>query len=94
MVGLEDAVRDKPGDGVDFTVSVRLADGSVVKLFSRYVDPRQIVQDRGWIGNRVPLGAFAGQSISIILSTSTGPRGDSQFDWAFWGEPRVILDAL
>lgn len=94
LVGLEDAVQDKPGDGVEFTVSARLADGSVVNLFSRYVDPRQNVQDRGWIGNRVPLGAFAGQAISIILSTSTGPKGDSQFDWALWGEPRVVLDAL
>lgn len=93
-LALEEVVQEKPGDGVEFNVSVRLPDGTVVKVFSRYVDPRVNEKDRGWLMTRVPLGGFAGQKVSIILSTTVGPKGDSQFDWALWGEPRVILGPL
>lgn len=94
FVGLDESVLDKPGDGVEFTVSVRLHDGVVVKVFSRAVDPRRDPALRGWLPVRVPLGAFAGQPVRIVLATSPGPAGDDRFDWALWSQPRLILDPM
>ena len=93
-LALEDTVLDKPGDGVEFTVSLKLSDGAVVKLFSRHVNPRTVERDRGWLAIRVPLGSFAGSLVRLVLSTGPGPAGDVQFDWAAWGEPKIFLDGM
>ena len=93
FIGLDDAVLDKPGDGVEFTVRVKLSTDVEVEVFSQYVDNRRNA-DRGWTSIRVPLGAFAGQHVRLVLSTAAGPAGNNSYDWALWGEPRLILDEL
>jgi hypothetical protein len=86
-IGLDDSVRDKPGDGVDFTVSVRQPDGYIVEVWSKYLDSRKNEMDGGWHNVRVSLEKYSGLTISIILSTSI--TDDSQFDWAYWGKPTL-----
>ena len=90
-IGLQDTVVEKPGDGVDFTISVRLPDGAVSEVWSKYLDTRVNASDRGWQSMRVSLEKFAGQTVKIILSTSSGPAADNRFDWAFWGDPRTVV---
>jgi hypothetical protein len=92
-VGLQDDVQDKPGDGVEFTVSVKLPDGSVSNVWSKYIDPRVDPASRGWQASEVSLGKFAGQTVQVILRTSSGPAGDNRFDWSLWGEPVVVVGA-
>ena len=92
-IGLDDSVAAKPGDGVDFVISVRQADGNIAEVWSRYIDSRKNDADKGWQQARVSLEKFAGQTVSLILSTSVGAAGDSQFDWAFWGRPQLLADS-
>lgn len=90
-IGLDDSVRDKPGDGVDFTVSVRQPDGSIAEVWSKYIDSRKNEADRGWQHKRVSLERFSGLTVRIILRTSIAD--DSQFDWGYWGSPQLSAGA-
>jgi len=29
----------------------------------------------------------------LTLATSPGPRGDANWDWAWWGEPMIVMNA-
>ena len=89
-IGIDDSVRDKPGDGVDFTVSVRESSGTITELWSKYLDAKRHAADRGWHPVTVSLEKYAGQTISIILSTSIAD--DGQFDGAYWGTPQLTPD--
>jgi hypothetical protein len=89
-IGIRPDAWDKPGDGVDFTVSVRTADGGTADLFSHYLDAKRHQEHRGWVDVRVPLASYAGETIRIVLSTGPGPAGDMDYDWAVWGEPAVV----
>ena len=92
FLGIADSVHKTPGDGVEFSVRLKLGDDTEVRVFSRYIDGRTNLAERGWVPIRVPLGSFAGQYVRIILATSPGADSDNNFDWSYWGEPRVILD--
>ena len=93
-VAVADAVLDKSGDGVEFRVALKLADGATVTVHSRYLNPKAVGTDRGWIAERVPLGGFAGQTVQIVLSTGPGPAGNLDYDWAAWSQAQIILDPL
>jgi hypothetical protein len=84
---------DKSGDGVVFFVSVRIPGQATATQFSRYIDPKKNPDERHWIDIRVPLGAFAGRRIRLILSTGPGPDANSENDWAIWSEPMILLSA-
>jgi len=42
----------------------------------------------GWRPFAVDLSAYAGQT--ILLSLVTDSDGANYYDWAFWGEPRLV----
>ena len=90
-IGIDDSAWDKPGDGVEFTVFVNRANDARTKVFSRYLDPRHNPDDRRWMEGRVSLKAFRNEDVQIILATGPGPANDFNFDWAYWGEPQIIL---
>ena len=92
-IGLEDTVRDKPGDGVDFMIGIKQPDGTVAEVWSKYIDTRRNESDRGWQKFQVSLEKYGGQTVRLVLSTSIGAAGDSQFDWAFWGNPQLVTDS-
>ena len=77
------------GDGVQFNVN--LDDGQGFQtIFSTYLDPKNIIDQRHWVESSVDLGDWAGQTITITLSTECGPNNNCDYDWAGWGEPRLV----
>jgi hypothetical protein len=78
-----------PGDGVAFAVYVESERGAE-QVFATYIDPKHNEADQGWHSYTVALGAYAGQTVTIVFETSTGPAGDYRYDWAGWGEPRLL----
>jgi len=81
---------EQPGDGVAFNVQVTTEKG-IKQLFSTYIDPKSNQADQHWQSHTVDLSAYAGQTVSLTLETGSGPAGNNQFDWAGWGEPRLVL---
>jgi hypothetical protein len=79
-----------PGDGVCFAVYVR-TDQSEKKAFELYLDPKNEILDRRWRSHVLDLNAYAGQQVTLIFETGGGPNGDSRYDWAGWGEPKLLV---
>lgn len=87
-LALRPYVWDK-SDGVVFSISAE--DGaSVTELSSRLVNPRTNFNDRTWVPMDVDLSQYAGRSVRLVFTTSPGPAGDPAWDWALWGDPRII----
>ena len=78
-----------PGDGVTFAVYVT-SNESTQQVFSTYIDPKQDEAARRWHPHTVDLSAYAGQTVTFIFETGTGPAGDCRYDWAGWGKPRLL----
>ena len=78
-----------PGDGVAFAVYV-VSEQGARQVFSTYIDPTHNKADRRWHPHTVDLSACAGQTVTLVFETSTGPAGDHRYDWAGWGEPRLL----
>jgi hypothetical protein len=77
------------GDGVAFAVYI-VVDGITRQVFSTYIDPKHNEADRRWNPYVVDLSAYAGKPVSFIFETNVGPAGDYRYDWAGWGEPRLL----
>jgi len=82
---------DKAGDGVTFEIAVVDQKSSTIMIFSEYIDPKNTSGDRKWFDRDIDLKDFTGQKISFIFSTTFGPRGNSEYDWAGWSNPRIRL---
>jgi hypothetical protein len=76
------------GDGVVFSLFVEDESGMHL-LSSRYVDAKHHQQDRDWLPFNVDLSPYNGKLVRLILTINSGPAGDSRYDWAGWGEPRL-----
>lgn len=77
-----------PGDGAQFRIGV--SEGRTYdELLRQYVNPKD--GGRKWFSAHLDLSAYEGREVKIILNTdptATG-GGDSQNDFAVWGEPHV-----
>jgi len=76
------------GDGVTFQVAVRSGDQEEV-LWSRHLAPDQPA-DLDWQEALVPLDAYRGESVYIILATLPGPADNEAGDRAGWGLPWLM----
>jgi len=76
------------GDGVTYSIYVEDEAGFHL-LFSQYIDPKHQQQDRRWIPIQVKLSEFKNKLVRLILVVNSGPAGDTRYDWAGWGEPRL-----
>ena len=79
----------KEGDGVTFAVNI-LSEQGTDQIFSTYIDPKNKSEDQRWHLHAIDLSPYAGQMITIIFETGAGPEGDYRYDWAGWGEPRLL----
>jgi tetratricopeptide (TPR) repeat protein len=80
---------EQAGDGVAFSIEIETG-GLTQPLFSAYIDPKNDPSDRRWHPQRVDLGPYAGQTIRLVFSTDPGPSGDDRYDWAGWGDLRLV----
>lgn len=90
-IGIKPEVWGKPGDGVTFEITVVDQKSAKIQIFSSYIDPKTNSSDRKWFDYDVDLNDFAGQKVSFIFSTTYGPRGNGEFDWAGWSNSRIRL---
>ena len=80
------------GDGVMFRVRV-IEDGSDTVLWERRLTPDNSA-DRYWVEAFVPLDAYAGRRVDLVLETDPGPAGNTDADRAGWGMPWLMSGTL
>jgi hypothetical protein len=90
-IGISQKAWDQPGDGVTFEVTVVDQKSNRILIFSRYIDPKNVTDDRKWFDADVDLKDFADQKVSFIFVTTVGPRGNGDADWGGWSGPRIRL---
>ncbi|MBW2401325.1 MAG: glycosyltransferase family 39 protein, partial [Deltaproteobacteria bacterium] len=79
-----------PPSWTRFTVVV-VADGKRRELFTRKLDPHQVLADRGWFEVDVSLDTWRGRSVTLELETRTAlPSGES-LEMGGWALPRLLL---
>ena len=81
------------GDGVEFTVELLDESGSIRTLYDRYIDPKHNLTERRWLDERLNLSRYRGKQVTLLFSTSGGPRGDTACDWAGWAGLRFTTAA-
>jgi hypothetical protein len=78
------------GDGVLFNITLLDNRGAYYSLFSKYIDPKNQLEDRKWHScEKISLKRWAGRTVKIIFSTY--PNYNNTYDWAGWGEPRIVF---
>ena len=80
------------GDGVTFRVRVE-QDGKRHRAVGAPSDARQSA-DQYWVEAFVPLDAYAGQRVNLVLETDPGPAGNADADRAGWGMPWLMSGTL
>jgi len=88
-VVMDPTIWNSEGDGVIFSIYL-VADGMTHQAFSTYIDPKHNKEDQGWHPNSIDLDQYSGKLVTFIFETNTGPMGDYRYDWAGWGEPRLL----
>lgn len=84
-VGVSQDAWLRDGDGMTFELSITSAElPQPVQIYSRYADPKNILEDQRWFDERVSLSEYAGREIAFILTTSEGEAGDTRADWGGW----------
>ncbi|RIK36010.1 MAG: hypothetical protein DCC55_28635, partial [Chloroflexi bacterium] len=76
------------GDGVTFEAAVA-RDGQETTLYTRHLNPAE-TYDLGWQEALIPLDAYRGERIDLILSTHPGPANNDAADRAGWGLPWLL----
>lgn len=89
-VGINQPAWDKEGDGVLFEIIIVDEKSQKNVIFSRYIDPKNNVEDRKWFDNSLNLKAFAGQRLSLVFKTTDGPKSNRAYDWAGWSRPQIV----
>lgn len=92
-IALTEDAWQKPGDGVQFSIDIVDDTGQVLEQYSRYIDPKQNPDQRRWIDEHVDVSALSGRTVTFVFRTSPGPEGNTLFDWAAWGDPRLVSDS-
>ncbi|MCZ6594515.1 MAG: sulfatase [Bacteroidetes bacterium] len=78
------------GDGVLFEILSVDEKSRKSKIFSKYIDPKNNINDRKWFDKNINLNDFEEQKVSFIFKTTSGPKGDNAADWSGWSNPQVI----
>jgi tetratricopeptide (TPR) repeat protein len=78
------------GDGVQFDIKLEDSSGSTYRVFSEYIDPKNVLAHRKWHERKVDLSLWSGQVVTLTYVTQAGPNSDTRYDWAGWGEPRIV----
>ena len=86
-IGIMPEAQDKITQGVKFDVDV-FCDDRKENIFTRVLQPKRNIGDRGWHNFVVNLERFSGKSVFVIFSTS-GSGDDLSYAWSAWGWPAL-----
>jgi len=77
------------GDGVLFGVYI-VKNETEKKVFSRYIDPKNNFTERKWNDFEIDLSSYSNENLTMLFVTSGGAKNDTRYDWAWWGEPKLV----
>lgn len=75
-------------DGVNMSVELQ-SRNQANRLYEIYQNPRRYAFERSWITSRVDLFQWGGETIDLNFLTDS--NGNNLYDWAGWGEPRILV---
>ena len=78
-IGLQDGSENS--DGVTFIVSVQ---GN--EIFRQHHNAQR------WKHISIDMTPYRGQRVKLRFTTTPGPKGNTGWDWARWGEPKIISE--
>jgi tetratricopeptide (TPR) repeat protein len=78
------------GDGVQFNINLETTDNRNYRLYNAYLDPKNLVYQRKLVSESISLSQWADETVTFTFNTSCGPNNDCRYDWAGWGEPRIV----
>lgn len=81
------------GDGVVFEIYLNDSMDNN-KIFSEYVGGNNNSPDNLWNDFEIPLDGYSGKNVTISFATSPGPRNDTSYDGAYWGNPKIVVKML
>jgi ABC-type polysaccharide/polyol phosphate transport system ATPase subunit len=87
-IGILPAAWDKIPQGVKFDIEIASM-GVNEKIFSRVLQPKRNIGDRGWHNFIQSLEKFSGKTVTITFITS-GSGEDLSYGWSAWGWGRVV----
>lgn len=87
-IGILPGAWEKIPQGVKFDIDV-FSDGMTDSIFSRVLQPKRNIGDRGWHNFLISLDKYSGKTISLIFSTS-GSGEDLSFCWSAWGWGKLV----
>jgi hypothetical protein len=76
-------------DGAGFQIEIKDGD-TIVALFSTFINPRDVPDDKAGRPVRLDLSQYAGREVELLFSTDPGPSGNNAFDWAGWAKPQFV----
>jgi len=79
-IGLRDGTLGR-SDGVEFRV-----------LINENIIFKEVYAKNEWKKLKLPLDKWRGKRVRITFVTTPSPSHNASFDWACWGEPRVLLE--
>ncbi|MHA1573174.1 MAG: DUF5696 domain-containing protein, partial [Alphaproteobacteria bacterium] len=71
----------KGSDGVTYAVFV-----NGVQKFRKHVTSDE------WEWRKVDLSEFDGKEFTLRLSVNAGPKGDANWDYSLWGDPKIVVE--
>jgi lipopolysaccharide transport system ATP-binding protein len=74
--------------GVKFDITIH-SGGVTENIFSRILQPKRNIGDRGWHNFIVPLDKFSGKTVSFAFNTS-GSGEDLSYCWSAWGWVKIV----
>lgn len=89
-IGIDEGVWDKPeSDGVTFEIHLHDPIANTTQeIFSHTLDPAHAAEDRGWHHFTIPLEEYLAENVSVQFITR--PNGNAAYDWAWWGDPKIV----
>ncbi len=87
-IGILPAAWDKIPQGVKFDIEV-VCDGVTDTIFSRMLQPKRNIGDKGWHNFLVPLEKYSGKTVFLTFGTS-GSGDDLSYCWSAWGWGKII----
>ena len=76
-------------DGAGFRARCRNTDGLWIDLFDTVVSA-STQQPDGWSWHEISLASCGPSTTTLELITTCGPAGKCGWDWAMWGDPKIL----